>query len=121
MALPIACISDPNYFKIAREFYLNHELLSKQPNRGDVGQDNKKFFFHDLVHGKLDSYAGSNVLYHKGVFCGQAADGEHLLQSAQRYYGHSNLASFRVPLDIEALIERSLDSKVQDFEPRGKF
>ena len=53
----------------------------------------------DLRNGTLKFYEGTFVAYWKGILCGQSVNGEALLKRASDYYGSSNLAIFKVPLD----------------------
>jgi hypothetical protein len=86
------------------EFYFSHALLAMQPKRGDLPSDNTRSLLEDLTSGVLLGYEGSYVLYQKGVFCGQSRDWGELLITAQRYYGGSNLAVFKVPGPARALV-----------------
>ncbi len=86
-----------------RDYYLNHWELSLLPERGSCERDNIHSFCDDFRRGFLIGYDGTFVVYHKGVLCGQARDGDELLSVTQEYYGSSNLAVFRVPNATETI------------------
>ncbi len=86
-----------------REYLLDHNGLSSFPNKGDNERVNVPCFREDLKEGRLNFYRGESVAYHKGVLCGQSADGNDLYNKAKEYYGKSNLAVFRVPKEEETL------------------
>ncbi len=86
-----------------KEYLLEHGGLLQFPDKGSNGTVNGPYFIKDLVENKLDSYRGEFVAYHKGVLCGQSADGKNLYDTARDYYGQSNLAVFRIPNAGETL------------------
>lgn len=91
-----------------REFLFSHEELSRHKRNDWVS--NQPYFQMDYRQGKLDEYKGTFVAYHKGVMCGQSADGQKLYSEAEQYYGKSNLAVFRVPKtweEMETAIQES--------------
>jgi len=97
-----------------REYLLDHGGLSQFPDRGLNGTVNGPYFIKDLVENRLDSYQGEFVAYHKGVLCGQSADGEDLYKTARNYFGASNLAVFRVPNNKET-VENSLERALGEY------
>ncbi|MBI4176337.1 MAG: hypothetical protein HY518_03970 [Candidatus Aenigmarchaeota archaeon] len=86
-----------------RNYLLCHQMLSRQPDRGLSRDDNRPYFKKDLSAGRLSPYVGEWVAYWKGILCGEGEEGEALYRKASVYYGATNLAVFRVPLDDEPL------------------
>ncbi len=84
-----------------RNFILNHQALTTQSRRkyDELLVGNYPFFLTDLQSGRLNTYRGSFVVYHKGILCGQNdnSDASLLYERAYKYYGKSNLAVFYVP------------------------
>jgi hypothetical protein len=78
-----------------REYILSHNGLS-QFKESDYPNANNISFQKDLEEGKLNDYAGTYVLYWKGILTGQSRNGDKLIEKAKNYYGSSNLKMFEV-------------------------
>ncbi len=93
------------------EFLLSHDEVAKSSNIGDNSEGNVPSFQVDFLKGSLKRYKGTYVIYHKGVLVGQSKNGPSLFKEAQRYYGNSNLALFKVPenpKDLCDVVEKAL-------------
>lgn len=78
------------------DFLLRHDTLAWQAERNWLQLGNRHLFLHDLAAGHLAPYAGTWVVYHAGVWCGQGGTSQ-IFEEATKYYGSSKLAAFKVP------------------------